>query len=141
MGLQAGLGWYFEEFKEKSNVDVSLTLSENLKRLRPELELMLFRVVQEGLRNIRPPFGQYHRRFHCPTLTENLPWKFAIKVRECPPKDLPWSGGAGAAGVGLRGMRERVKGFGGELEIVSNLTGTLVQVVIPLGTSAPSAET
>jgi signal transduction histidine kinase len=46
--------------------------------------------------------------------------------------------GAGAAGVGLRGMRERVKGFGGELEIASNGKGTLIQVVIPLRASAPA---
>ena len=40
--------------------------------------------------------------------------------------------GPGETGVGLRGMRERVKEFGGELEIISDATGTLVRVVVPL---------
>jgi signal transduction histidine kinase len=43
---------------------------------------------------------------------------------------------AGAAGVGLRRMRERVKGFGGELEITSDGWGSLIRAVIPFRASA-----
>jgi signal transduction histidine kinase len=55
-------------------------------------------------------------------------------------KGIPPDKLAGAAGVGLRGMRERVNGFGGELAILSDRKGTLVRAVIPLRISAGASE-
>jgi len=141
IGLQAGLRWYIEGFKEKSSINVSLALSENLKRLPPDLELMLFRVVQEGLTNIHRHSASTTAEISLSNSNGRLTLKIRDQGKGMPAEKLASVRGAGAAGVGLRGVRERVKGFGGELEIVSNGTGTLVQVVIPLGTSAPSAET
>lgn len=48
--------------------------------------------------------------------------------------------GLGTAGVGLRGMRERVKAFGGELEILSDTHGTVVRAVIPLSPSVSAGD-
>jgi signal transduction histidine kinase len=45
--------------------------------------------------------------------------------------------GPGTVGVGLRGMRERVKAFAGELEIISDRQGTIVRATIPLHSSSP----
>jgi signal transduction histidine kinase len=63
MGLQAGLRWHIEGFQGRTNIEVSLNLPENLERLPPELELMIFRVLQDASRTfivipgaLRPPF-------------------------------------------------------------------------------------
>jgi len=139
MGLQAGLRWYIEGFKEKSNIAVSLNLSENLERLPQDLELMLFRVVQEGLTNIHRHSGSSTAQISLSNSMGRLLLQIRDQGKGISTDRLPAVAGAGSAGVGLRGMRERVKGFGGELEIVSNETGTLIQVVIPLRASAPGA--
>jgi hypothetical protein len=48
--------------------------------------------------------------------------------------------GPGTVGIGLRGMRERVKAFGGELEVLSDTHGTVAREVIPLDLSAPAGD-
>jgi len=116
-----------------------LNLSENLERLPQDLELMLFRVVQEGLTNIHRHSGSSTAQISLSNSMGRLLLQIRDQGKGISTDRLPAVAGAGSAGVGLRGMRERVKGFGGELEIVSNETGTLIQVVIPLRASAPGA--
>jgi two-component system, NarL family, sensor histidine kinase FusK len=137
MGLRAGLRWYVEGFKERSNIEVSLNLPENLERLPTELELMLFRVVQECLTNV-------HRHSESPSVTIclcNSNEKLTLEIRDqgkgMPADRLVAVIGPGTVGVGMRGMRERVKAFGGELEILSGSQGTVVRAVIPFRVSAP----
>jgi len=137
MGLQAGLRWYIEGFKERSNIKVSLNLPENLERLPTDLELMIFRVVQECLTNV-------HRHSESPSVTIclcNSSEKLTLEIRDqgkgMPADRLVAVIGPGTVGVGLRGMRERVKAFGGELEILSGSQGTVVRALIPFRVSAP----
>jgi signal transduction histidine kinase len=141
MGLQAGLRWYIDGFKEKSKIDVSVNLSENLERLPQDLELMLFRVVQEGLTNVHRHSGSTTAEISLSNSMGRLLLQIRDQGKGMSAERLSSVGGAGAAGVGLRGMRERVKGFGGEMKIVSNGTGTLIEVVVPFCDSAPVAET
>jgi two-component system, NarL family, sensor histidine kinase FusK len=132
MGLQAGLRWYIKGFQERSNIKVALDLAENLERWQPELELMIFRVVQECLTNV-------HRHSESPSATislHNSGRKLTLEVQDrgkgMPGDKLAAVVGPGTAGVGLRGMRERVKAFGGDLEIISDGEGTLVRAIVPL---------
>jgi signal transduction histidine kinase len=140
MGLQASLRWYIEGFKGRSNIKVSLNLPENLERLPTDLELMIFRVVQECLTNV-------HRHSESPSATIcfcNSSGKLTLEIRDqgkgMAADRLVAVTGPGTAGVGLRGMRERVKAFGGELEILSDSQGTVVRAVIPLHPSAPAGD-
>jgi signal transduction histidine kinase len=140
MGLQAGLRWYIEGFKERSNIKVSLNLPENLERLPTDLELMIFRVVQECLTNV-------HRHSKSPSVTICLctsSEKLTLEIRDqgkgMAADRLVAVIGPGTGGVGLRSMRERVKAFGGELEILSDTQGTMVRAVIPLNPSAPAGD-
>jgi signal transduction histidine kinase len=139
IGLQAGLRWYVEGFKQRSNIEVSLQLTETPQRLPPDLELMLFRVVQECLTNV-------HRHSGSPTATICLcisQEKLTLEIRDqgkgMTADKLAETAGSGSAGVGLRGMRERVKAFGGELQISSDGTGTLVRALIPFRASVTEA--
>jgi signal transduction histidine kinase len=136
MGLQAGLRWYTEGFKERSNIEVSLDLPENLERLSPDLELMIFRVVQECLTNIHRHSGSATAAICLSNSMGRLTLQIRDQGKGMPPDKLAGAAGPGTAGVGLRGMRERIKGFGGELEISSDGKGTLVRAVIPFHPSA-----
>jgi len=103
MGLQACLRLYIDGFREKTNIDVRLNLSENLERLLADRELMLFRVVQEGLTNIHRHSG-----------SSNSMGRLLLQIRDqgkgISAERLAAVAGGGGASVGLRGMRERVKG-------------------------------
>lgn len=132
LGLRAGLQWYIDGFKNRSNIEVGLLLPENLERLPQAVELMIFRVVQESLTNI-------HRHSGSATATitlYNSNGKITLEIRDngkgMPAATLAAAAGPGAAGVGLRGMRERVKALKGDLEILSDGKGTLLRAVIPL---------
>jgi signal transduction histidine kinase len=140
MGLQAGLRWYIEGFKERTNIQVGLNLFENLQRLQPELELMIFRVVQECLTNIHRHSGSSTAEISLSNSMERLSLQVRDHGKGMSPERLAAVGGPGNVGVGLRGMQERVKDFGGEFEIFSDGNGTLVQAVIPLREFGPAAE-
>jgi signal transduction histidine kinase len=136
MGLQAGLRWYIEGFQGRSNIKVSLNLPENLERLPTDLELMIFRVVQECLTNV-------HRHSESPSAIIclcNSSEKLTLEIRDqgkgMRADRLIAVTGPGTVGVGLRGMRERVKAFGGELEIISDGQGTMVRATIPFHSSS-----
>jgi two-component system, NarL family, sensor kinase len=102
---------------------------------------MLFRVVQEGLTNVHRHSGSTTAEISLSSSMGRLLLQIRDQGKGMSAERLASVGGAGTVGVGLRGMRERVKGFGGEMKIVSNGTGTFIQVTVPLRDSAPAAET
>jgi signal transduction histidine kinase len=140
VGLNAGLRWYIEGFKARSKIGVTLNMSESLERLPTDLELMIFRVVQECLTNV-------HRHSESPSVEislSNSREKLTLEIRDhgkgMPADKLVAVTGPGLTGVGLRGMRERAAAFGGELEISSGPQGTTVRATIPVRSSLPAAD-
>jgi PAS domain S-box-containing protein len=130
-GLPAALGWYVDGLKQRSDLDVSLLIDERLERPKPEIELAVFRIVQECLTNIHR--HSQSKSAHIRVARENS--EVVVEVRD-------YGQGIGSdrlaairdkgAGVGLRGMRERVRPFGGEVRIDSQVgSGTRVVVNIP----------
>ncbi|HWZ98024.1 MAG TPA: MASE1 domain-containing protein [Candidatus Dormibacteraeota bacterium] len=132
MGLKASLHWYIEGFKERSNISVNLYMPENLERLPSDLELMVFRVVQECLTNVHRHSGSPSATIHLSNSNEKLTLEIRDQGRGIPADRLVALTGSGLVGVGLRGMQERVKTFGGELEISSDEQGTTVRATIPI---------
>jgi PAS domain S-box-containing protein len=140
MGLGSALGWYIDGFAKRSGIEVSLEVPDNLGRLSQPLELAIFRVVQECLTNI-------HRHSESPTASIRLhqsSGKAILEIRDAGkgigPEKLSKIVSSGASGVGLRGMRERIKNFEGELEILSGEKGTHIRVFIPLVDSEADLE-
>jgi signal transduction histidine kinase len=134
-GLASALRWYVEGFAERSNIKVHTEIPSELDRIGPELETAVFRVVQECLTNI-------HRHSNSPTASirldrasDGIRLEIADEGKGIPPGKQPTNVSAGRAGVGLRGMRERVRQFGGELEISSNGKGTRVTAFFPVPTT------
>lgn len=132
-GLQYALQWYVEGFAERTRIRVDFEVSPDLKRLPGDVETALFRVVQECLTNI-------HRHSESPTARIRL-WHdstgVSLEVADAG-KGLPGeafaqgSEGTVALGVGIRGMRERVRQLGGRLEVKPGRPGTIVEVSLPL---------
>jgi signal transduction histidine kinase len=134
-GLASALRWYIRGFTERSGIKVELGLPEDFERLPRDVETAIFRLVQECLTNI-------HRHSESPTATIGIVHangEVRIEVRDqgrgiAPDKKLELLS-AGTPGVGIRGMRERLRQLGGTMEINSagNGSGTQVVVQLPVG--------
>ena len=122
-GLQSAVRWYVEGFAERSKIDMDLHLDPTLERLPAELETAIFRIVQECLTNIHRHSGSNSASIAITRGTHSV----NIEVRDH---------GTGIpmpirAGVGIQGMRERVRQLGGRLEIESGDSGTRVTASLP----------
>jgi len=132
-GLVAAVTWFVKGFSQRSGIEAKVTVSAEFERLDPEIEMTLFRIVQEGLTNIA-------RHSQSPTARISLqhnPGEVALRIeddgRGIPPEKLAGlHGNLGALGVGVAGIWERVKQVKGELEILSNSNGTTILVVLPI---------
>jgi signal transduction histidine kinase len=132
-GLASALSWYAEGLTARSKIAVDLQISPDLGRLHPDLETAIFRIVQECLTNI-------HRHSGSPTAEIQIRRENGIVRVEVADrgKGLQAEESTGnmkaRAGVGLRGMQERVRQLGGTLEIAgsnSSAPGTRVIAVLP----------
>ncbi len=131
-GLPSALRWYVNGFAERSKIDVQLELSPNLGRLPREMETTMFRIVQECLTNIHRHSGSEEANIRVARSAEGVCLQIEDKGRGMPVSN---NGGSSSklvnAGVGIQGMRERVKQLGGQLDIRSNENGTLVTAKFP----------
>ena len=125
-GLSSALRWYVDGFSERSNIKVDLEIPADLGRLPSDMEIAIFRIVQECLTNI-------HRHSGSATATIRLHWegeRLIVQVQDrgrgIPIEKQRQVIESGRGGVGFGGMRERLRQLGGTLEIQSQGTGTLV---------------
>jgi len=138
LGLEGVLPWYAAGFSSRSGIKVNVKLQSNLRRLTHELELALFRIVQECLTNI-------HRHSGSPTAEITVscdPHHVTLQIvdhgKGIPPGTLEQTGHPSAlVGVGIAGMRERVRQLGGQLRIVSSNTGTTLTADLPIAAEIP----
>jgi PAS domain S-box-containing protein len=136
-GLSSALNWYVQGIIERSGMSIDLNISDDLGRLPADLELAIFRVVQECLTNI-------HRHAESKTASIRIAREngsVCIEVQDqgkgISPERLAEIQ-TRASGVGIRGMRERLRQFRGELKIESNGSGTGVVARIPISKDARS---
>ena len=132
VGLSSALRLFLEGFEERSKIKVNLDIPSDFARLPPELETAIFRVVQECLTNIHRHSGSRVAAIRI-IRDEN---EVRVEVRD-QGKGMP-SGGDGSprkVGVGIQGMRERIKQFGGRFDIRSNKKGTTVVATVPVPSS------
>jgi signal transduction histidine kinase len=130
VGLPSALRWYTEGFAERSAIKVDLQVSDGFDRLPQEMEIAIFRVVQECLTNI-------HRHSGSPTASVRL-----NRTNDAVDVEISDTGQGIASdrvrgdrivsGVGLMGIEERMRQFGGSVKVTSSENGTLVNAGIPL---------
>jgi two-component system, NarL family, sensor kinase len=137
-GLYSALSWYTQGLVERSGLQVNLDMSQQFGRLARDVELVVFRLVQECLTNI-------HRHSGSKTASISIarePGQITVEIRDqgtgMSPERLA-EVQAGASGVGIRGMRERLRQFKGNLKIESDSSGTRILVTIPI-TNIPVRE-
>lgn len=134
MGLSSAIRWFVDGFAERSNIRVSVEIPTEMERFSPDLETAIFRVVQECLTNIHRHSGSATASIRMDRSPGGITLEVADQGKGIPEEKLPTSTSAGKTGVGLRGMWERVRQFGGDMEISSHGTGTIVRVILPVGT-------
>jgi len=137
LGLIAALRWYVDDFQQRANLPVALTITGARRRLPPEMETMLFRVTQEALNNVARhaqaqrawvelEFSEQQVRL---TIGDDGRGFFPAAVLNAPSPRRAW---------GLLGIQERVGLLGGTCQIHSRPgEGTEITVTVAL----PSAET
>jgi signal transduction histidine kinase len=135
-GLCSALRWYVDGFAQRSKIKVDLDLPEDFGRLPAEMETAIFRVVQECLTNIHRHSGSDIAKIHVRHRADQVVVKIQDKGKGIPPEKQEEMASTGTPGVGVRGMRERLRQLGGTLDIESNDGGTVVTVQLPVAVSS-----
>jgi signal transduction histidine kinase len=131
-GLSSAIHWYGDGFAKRSGIKVEIDVPEDLQRLPAELETAIFRVVQECLTNIHRHSGSPVARIRVRRHDEHVDVEIEDKGRGISPEKQEEMANAGTPGVGIRGMRERIRQLGGTLDIQSSAKGTLVKLQLPV---------
>ena len=133
LGLAAALRWYIEGFTKRSGIHVDLAIAPELARLSPDIETTLFRIVQESLTNIHRHSGSASARI---TLVKQGQ-RVGLHVKDQGAGMLDEASGAPLdsmqlLGLGILGMRQRVRQFGGTLDIQTGRQGTEIIATVPV---------
>jgi signal transduction histidine kinase len=139
-GLASAIRWYVEGFALRSKIKVELDLPEDFRRLPRESETAIFRVVQECLTNIHRHSDSPLAKIRLRHREHEVLVEIADKGKGVPPEKIQQLASTGAPGVGIRGMRERLRQLGGTLEINSNGTGTVAIVKLPIPEASSPAK-
>ncbi len=139
-GISSALSWYVQGLAERSSLAIDLKISENFGRLPSEMELLIFRLVQEGLTNIHRHSGSKTALIRIEREENTVHVAVEDQGTGMSPERLAEIQSYGT-GVGIRGMRERVRHFNGDLVIESNGSGTKVYATLPLKTPLSADET
>jgi PAS domain S-box-containing protein len=130
VGLLSALQWYLDGLTKRSGIETSLEVQPpDFPRLTIELETAIFRIIQEGLTNVYRHSGAQKAWV---TLAQR-DGQVIVKIRddgkgiENPIAELR----PGSIGIGIGGMSQRAKEFGGELRLSNTDPGTLLEVAVP----------
>jgi PAS domain S-box-containing protein len=129
VGLPSALRWYTDGFAQRSNIQTTLDIPQQFQRLSPEMEIAIFRMVQECLTNIHRHSGSSSCSIKIVRDADRLRIEVKDSGRGIPKsKQLTL---VSSGGVGLRGMQERIRQLGGTLEIKSSPNGTVIAATLP----------
>lgn len=136
IGFSAAAEWYVEGFAKRSGIDAKLDFEAESERLPIQVETALFRVLQESLTNVHRYSGSTEVNIRFQREEENAVLEIADRGRGIPAELLQQiEDGCAGTGVGLTGMRERLRELNGKLEINSGGFGTSLRAIVPLAVS------
>jgi signal transduction histidine kinase len=138
-GLVSALRWYVEGFSERSKIKVDLELPEDFGRLSQDTEIAIFRTVQECLTNVHRYSGSTVARIQLARSDSEIRLEVQDGGIGISAERLREITEAGTPGIGIRGMRERMRQLGGHLDIRSDGHGTTVGARLPILASSKVA--
>jgi signal transduction histidine kinase len=132
VGFASAAKWYIEGFSQRSGIRVKLSLPDKLKRLPSPVELALFRVLQESLTNIHRHSQSTSAEITVLLLGEEIELLVRDKGKGIAPDVLEaFQNNSSYVGVGLVGLRERLRELGGRLEVHVASPGTSIVASLP----------
>jgi signal transduction histidine kinase len=135
-GLASALRWYVDGFSERSKIKVDVDIPREFGRLSDEMEIAIFRMVQECLTNIHRHAGGSSAAIRVREEGHRVLVEIQDQGKGIPQDKQLELTSSGRTGVGFRGMRERLRQLGGVLEIRSSSAGTAVTAMLPLQDSS-----
>jgi signal transduction histidine kinase len=138
-GLASAIRWYVNGFAQRSKIKVDLDFPDDFGRLSQEVETAIFRVVQECLTNIHRHSGSPVAKIRITRSAGSVHVEVEDRGKGIPSEKKHEMSMNGKPGVGIRGMRERLRQLGGNLEINSDGKGTVVVAWLPGVSTASSA--
>ena len=133
-GLSQAIRWYMKGLAERSGLNIQLDIPQDFGRLPSDAEVAIFRIVQECLTNIHRHSGGRTATIRLVRNTSSV----SLEIQDDGSgiaKDTLTAIRTQRSGVGMTGMRERVRQLGGNFDIQSNSNGTMVSVTLPLATN------
>jgi two-component system, NarL family, sensor kinase len=136
-GLASAVLWYAEGFKKRSGIHLNVSIQEDLVRLPTDAETALFRVLQESLTNVHRYSGSPSAEIHIFQSANKVHLEIVDHGKGVRAGTEPSSfAGAPTLGVGIPGMRERIRQLGGQLEVEFSNEGTRVHASLPVAGAA-----
>lgn len=142
VGLAFAIRWFADGFSKRTGIETEVVIGEGFPRLGPDLEMPLFRVVQEATTNIYRHSGadrawirlEHHDRIVTMEIRDNgRGFREGAVVKTADEKEI-------GTGVGLAGMKERLANVGGKLTIESSPLGSTLSIRLILGLGENLAE-
>jgi PAS domain S-box-containing protein len=130
-GLPEAIRWYVQGLEGRSDLKIELCISDTFGRLPCEVEMALFRIVQECLTNIHRHSGSKKAIIRIGRKAESVSLDIQDEGKGIPAEKLVSIQGQNA-GVGIAGIRERVRHLRGTVNIQSNPSGTTISVTLPV---------
>jgi PAS domain S-box-containing protein len=138
MGLKSAIAWYVEGFAKRSGIQTHFDVLGNFGRLPRDVEMALFRVLQESLTNAHRHSGSPSADIRLGIMDGHVRLEIRDKGKGMPVANPEEAGRT--LGVGLRGMTERMVQLGGTLEFLSSSEGTAVIATVPWEESSSAAD-
>jgi signal transduction histidine kinase len=131
-GIASAIRWFVEGFAKRSGIEVNCNIAEGIERPPRFCELVLFRVLQESLTNVHRHSGASRATVTLRHEEDEFKLDITDNGRGISEEHLSRFRAAENEGVGIAGMRERVRELGGHFEIRSGKSGTTVSVILPV---------
>jgi CheY-like chemotaxis protein len=143
LGLSSAARWYATGFTKRTGIPIDIDVPQEIKRLSPDAEVAIFRVLQESLTNVHRYASTSKARLRLSTTADEIRLEIEDYGKGIQaPRSKSAQESVARLGVGIQGMTERIRQLGGRLEITSSpKRGTLVTATIPLCASLVAAST